>query len=349
MALQNIASNDEIFLVTNIQRFSVNDGPGIRTTVFLKGCPLNCAWCHNMECKNFYQEFFHNTDKCVRCGACAEACPENAIKPPVMNVSNNDEPPSSPSASCCSSAGSQLAQEANVQDIRPPEIDREKCTRCMKCVEACKYGAITLAAKEMTVGQVLAEIENDAIFYESSGGGMTVSGGEPLSQPEITYALLKGAKERNISTALDTSGFAKWEILESMLEYVDVVLLDIKSIDDEKHIKWTGKSNKIILDNARKLARAEVNLRIRLPIIHNVNYWDLEYPRKMVELIEGLGGNISGVDIMPFHGFAEKKAEELGIDYIFKGFPNLFKEDVEDYKQIFEKKNSQWEVTIGGL
>lgn len=344
MAIQ-IASNDEVFLVTNIQRFSVNDGPGIRTTVFLKGCPLNCAWCHNQECINSYQEILHNTDKCVRCGACVDVCPEDAITLPIKI---SFEPPS-PSTSCCSTARSQSVQETNVQDIRPPEIDRDKCTRCMKCVEVCKYGALTLAAEEMTVGQVLAEVESDATFYESSGGGMTISGGEPLLQPEITCALLKGTKERGIHTALDTSGFAKWEIFENVLEYVDIVLLDIKLLDDENHIKWTDVSNKIILDNARRLARAGVNMRLRLPIIHNVNYWNLEYPRKIIELAEELGGNLSGIDIMPFHSFAEKKCEELGKEYIFKGFPNLFKEDVEDYKRILEKKDRQWEVTIGGL
>ena len=346
MAKQEIVPNNETFLVTNIQRFSTNDGPGIRTTVFLKGCPLQCAWCHNPECINSHQELFHNTDKCVRCGACADACPEDAISPPIRN-SVKGKPPA-PVTTCCSSTENDLAQKT-VEDIRPPVIDRDKCTKCMKCVDACKYGAISRTAEEMTVDQVLSEVESDAVFYESLDGGMTVSGGEPLLHPEITCALLKGAKERNIHTALDTSGFAEWKNIERVLDYVDVVLLDIKSIQDENHIKWTGVSNEIILGNARKLSKTGVKMRLRLPIIHNVNFWNLEYARKVAEFARQLGPNLSGIDLLPFHNFAEKKYEQLGRKNTFKGFPNIFKEDVEDYKRIFEKINSRWEVTIGGM
>ena len=348
MSSPNEITGSENFLVTNIQRFSVNDGPGIRTTVFLKGCPLRCAWCHNPECINPFNEIFHDTQKCIRCGACAESCPEGAITPPKKvqgkkrsSVLNN---------SCCPGQTEKVAetQEEAVINFEPPIIDRNKCTMCMKCVDACKYGAITKTAAAMTLEEVLADVASDEMFYKTSGGGATISGGEPLFHPGTTLALLRLFKEKGISTALDTSGYARWEVIEDLLEYLDLVLLDIKTLDDEKHVKWTGVSNTLIIENAKRLAETGKLMRLRLPIIHDVNYWDLEHPRAVVALARQLGDSVQGIDILPYHSLSESKNERLGRQYFFKGFPNLYKEDLQDYEKII-RDGGPWEVTIGGL
>ncbi|QTA92875.1 glycyl-radical enzyme activating protein [Desulfonema magnum] len=344
---QQVAKDNGKFLVTNIQRFSVNDGPGIRSTVFLKGCPLSCAWCHNPENINPYQEFYHNTEKCVRCGACADVCPEGAITPPVKRETKKEP---EMAVACCTTPESSAARAVpeEISETEPPQIDREKCTHCMKCVEACKYEALTLVSTLMTVDEVYEEVKRDEMFYQSSGGGMTLSGGEPLMNPEVTLELFKRAKADGIHTALDTTGFAKWEIIEGILDYVDIVLYDIKIIDEEKHKKWTGVSNKLILENARKMAKRGTNMRIRSLVVHNVNYWDPGHAKGVMAFAKSLGESVKGVDILPFHNFAEGKYDQLGRKNVFKGFPNLFQEDIEAYEKIITEGNT-WKTTVGGM
>lgn len=353
------------FLVTNIQRYSVNDGPGIRTTVFLKGCPLKCAWCHNPESINPYQEFFFDEEKCLKCGSCAAVCPENAITPPIKNRVIN-EPKVIPIISSSGSIIDKInngtfhsntvfgddksGNKTDIEpvEIRPPEFNRNQCCHCLQCTEVCQTKALYPASEEMTIEQVYEEILKDKPFYDSSGGGVTISGGEPMIQPEITLELLKRAKADGIHTALDTTGLVKWNELEKMLPYIDLILYDLKILDDVKHQKWTGVSNKLILENLKRLAKTQTEIRLRFVVIHNVNYWDLEYAREIIEYAKTLGDAVIGIDIIPFHSFAEKKYKRLNRKNLFKGFPNLSEEDIEGYRDLMEEIGP-WKPTIGGL
>lgn len=301
-------------LITNIQRFSINDGPGIRTTVFFKGCKLRCPWCHNPECVSPQEEFYYHKEKCVRCGRCAEVCPEDAIIPPAENGGY-------------------------------PVRDRAKCTYCMKCVENCPAGALAEVGQQYTKEEIMKEVLSDQVFYKRSGGGMTLSGGEVLMFPGFAKELLKEAKEYFIHTCIDTSGFADWEILEDILKYVDLVLLDIKHMDPKIHEKVIGVPNMIILNNARKMAEKGVKIRLRLPIIPGFNDTE-DNMYEIVKFAKELGSSVVGVDILPFHNWAEKKYEQLDKDYKFKDMPSLTREEVQDLELIF--KEHGFDTSIGG-
>ncbi|EFK09388.1 glycyl-radical enzyme activating family protein [delta proteobacterium NaphS2] len=291
----------------------------------------------------------HDTDKCVRCGTCVSVCPEEAIAPPgKRQVENNHS--ASDSACCLPDGGATETYTQDISDVRPPQIDRSKCTLCMKCVEVCPQDAITRVSSVMTLDEVFREVKSDEVFYRSSGGGMTLSGGEALLHPGTALSLLKLAKADSIHTVVDTSGFLEWELLERVLPYVDLFLFDVKVMDEKKHIKWTGKSNALIFENARKLAKHKAKLRLRLPVVHDVNFYMPEYAEQTLKFAEELGDVVSGIDVLPYHNFAEKKYDQLGRSYFFKGFPNLYDEDVAEYVEILKGKgNAPWEVTIGGI
>jgi pyruvate formate lyase activating enzyme len=294
-------------LIFNIQRFSIHDGPGIRTTVFFKGCPLRCRWCSNPESWNDFPEILTLDVKCTRCGRCRDVCPVGAI----------------------------------VVDQRERRIDRAVCNLCLECAEVCPTGAITVSGKWMTVAEVMQEVASDGLFYQNSGGGVTLSGGEPLMQWEFAVDLLKACQEQGFHTALDTSGYAEWEVLEKVLEYTDLVLYDIKHMDPAKHREGTGKTNELILENARKTA-AMRRTWLRVPLIPGYND-----SAENLTAIARFGREIGAekVSLLPYHIWGQGKYERLGRKYPMEGVPLPADEQIERCRQLVEESGAK--ATVG--
>ena len=261
--------------IFEIKRFAVHDGDGIRTTVFFKGCPLKCVWCHNPEGIDFKAELAYYENKCIGCGKCIVVCPEKAhiIKDGVHF------------------------------------LDREKCKGCGECEKACLNEALTLYGKEYTLEELLPKLLEDKEFYENSEGGVTLSGGECLMNPDFCRELLKELKIRGINTAVDTSGFVSREAIEKVLPYTDIFLYDLKALDEDVHIKCTGHSNKIITDNLRYIDNCGKRTEIRIPYVPGYN--DDQIP-KIAEFLKGLK-NVTKVRVLPYHNYAGTKYKALGM------------------------------------
>ncbi len=277
--------------IYDIQGFSVHDGPGIRTTVFLKGCPLRCPWCHSPESQEFPTELNWMEIRCVgteTCSRCSFACPEKAISLGEKEVSLKDE-----------------------SEFTVVKIDRTKCTSCFKCADACPHNALYRCGTDYTVEEVMDRVKRDIPFYKRSGGGVTISGGECLWQPQFTLELLKACKAMDIHTAVDTTGYCKWEIMEQVLPYADLFLYDLKQMDPELHKRVIGVDNAPILDNARKLAKAGAKLQIRIPTIPMFNNSRDSY-RAFGEFILELGDAVETVQLLPYHNLGVVKWERLG-------------------------------------
>ena len=237
--------------VFDIQGFTVNDGPGIRTEIFLKGCPLRCLWCHSPESQAPYSQVAWYEVRCIgveTCGKCIEICPKGAIQ-----------------------KGKVIYSKTEKKDIQVIDLKRDVCDNCGKCAESCPTLALDMAGKDMTIDQLMKRIDQDRPFYRKSGGGVTVSGGEPVLQHRFTKALLQECKKQGLHTCLDTSGYAKWEYYKKIVRYTDLVLYDIKHMDTEQSRVLTGVPNERILENARRMAIEGVALQIRMPVIPGLN------------------------------------------------------------------------------
>ena len=268
--------------VLRIERFAIHDGPGIRTTVFLKGCPLRCAWCHSPESQLLQPEFMPRPDRCVRCLGCTAACPQHAATP-----------------------------AADRGPVAPPT-----CDTCGACAEACPTGARELSGRTMGVGALMAEIERDRIFYDESDGGVTFSGGEPLMQPAFLGLMVRSCRDSGIHVAVDTCGHADTAALLEVARDADLFLFDLKMMDEERHRAYTGASNALILENLERLAAVHSNVVIRYPLIPGVNDDD-ENVRATGAYLASL--RLTRVDVLPYHRAGLAKYDRLQRPYLLSG------------------------------
>lgn len=305
------ALSDLTGCVFNIQRYAIHDGPGIRTTVFLKGCPLVCLWCDNPESQMLQPQIFFWQDRCIRCGTCIAVCPRDAI---------------------------------TADDHGNKMIDVSLCDMCGVCVDECYPGALEQVGSFKSVKEVIQVVLEDRLFYENTGGGMTLSGGEPLAQPEFCLALLKTAREYGIHTAIETTGQAAWVDLEKLLPYLDLVLYDVKEVDDERHQRFIGGSNRLILDNLKRLAGTDKQVIIRRPIVPGYND-DPESIHALGQFVQQLG-TVRQVDLLPYHRMGQNKYAHLEREYALGDTPTMNNEEAYGLRDILLTYGIK--VKIGG-
>lgn len=285
------ATQEKQGLIFNIQRYSIHDGPGIRTLIFMKGCPLKCLWCSNPEGISGRMDIICKENKCLRCGACQKACTRNAI--------NDDF-----------------------------TIDRNLCDNCGECAKYCPSDAKAVCGEWKTVEQIVKIAQRDAPFYKGSGGGVTIGGGEILNQPEFVCEVLKRCQELGINTAIETCGFGEWKWLDRITDYCDTVLFDLKEFDVDKHKELTGQSNDIILSNLQALAaklsalgESKTKLIVRMPLVEGLND-SCEDIERAGRFIKTELAHCDEVEILPFHNLGEQKYVQLGKSYTFAGRGN---------------------------
>ncbi len=297
-------------IIFDIRRFSIHDGPGIRTAVFFKGCQLRCWWCHNPEGQFPEPEVIINKDRCIsNCRECVKICSNNAI--------------------------------SKTRTIR---IKKEKCELCGKCEKVCPSEAIELIGRKVTAEDVLNEIEKDSAFYKESNGGVTFSGGEPLMQINFLNSLLDECKKRKVHTTLDTSGYAKFETIKPLAKKVDLFLYDLKLMDDRKHKKYTGVSNAHILKNLQMLSKIHKNIEIRIPLITGITDTE-ENIGQIIKFLAELK-SVKNISLLPYHTIGNKKYVRLRRENKMLGAKAPTEKKINSIKALFEKNN--FKVKIGG-
>jgi pyruvate formate lyase activating enzyme len=296
-------------IVFDIKHFAVHDGPGIRTTVFLKGCPLRCLWCHSPESQSPRPEVAYYPNLCISCGACVEACPNGA------------------------------------QTLGTPKILRELCTGVGRCAEECYAGATIMYGEEATVEDVLEEVDKDRLLYETSGGGVTLSGGEPTMQPGFAATLLGALKEHGYHTALDTSGHTERSVFENVLANADLVLYDLKHMDSFIHEEITGVPNRLILANLESVAASGKTLVVRVPVIPGYNDSPGNF-KAMAGFLGGLKG-VESVELLPYHNLGAPKYLALGREYPLEGLRSPEPGELSELGRLLEAEGLR--VVIEGL
>jgi len=286
--------------IFDIQRFSINDGPGIRTTVFFKGCPLRCLWCDNPESQEQLPQLLYFESLCTSCYRCVEVCPTGATK---------------------------TGADGSI------EIDRGLCQACGRCVDACLNEARVISGKTMTVAEVVEIVRKDELFYRNSGGGVTASGGEPTYQPDFLKELFRQCQGYGIHTTLDTCGYIRWEVMAEILDYVDLVYYDLKHMATERHEELTGVGNELILDNARRISQIGKPMVIRVPMIPGCNDSE-ENIRAIAEFVTAM--KVERVDIVPFHQLGSKKYERLGMIYKLGEARPYQEEEIQAFQDILQ-------------
>nr|CAO03077.1 1-methyl alkyl succinate synthase activase [Azoarcus sp. HxN1] len=308
-------------LIADIQKFSVNDGPGFRTSVFLKGCSMRCAWCHNPETIAFESQIFWKSRLCMQCGTCARICPRGAANKPVP------------------------VEAAQAEGSTYYKIDHDKCDACMECVSACPYSAMEITGRTMSVDEIMTIVEQDMLFYKNSGGGFTLSGGDPTAFPDFSETLLREAKRRELHTCMDTNGHCAWSVFERVMPHVDIFLLDLKHLDDGPHREMTGVTNRRVLENMASLVKANAEVWIRIPFIPQFSD-QIDYHQRVADFLVELPGSIARVDIIPFHNFCQTKYQWLGRDWRYRNVEAIESSSLAPYLELYKKNGLN--ATIGG-
>ena len=297
-------------MIFDIQRFSLHDGPGVRTVLFLKGCSLSCKWCSNPESQFSSPEILYTKTLCRLCGNCVNVCPENALSLTSTGL----------------------------------KIDRSLCDVCGLCAEVCNTGALEVSGREYSVDEAVKYLLKDRLYYEISGGGVTISGGEPLFQNKFTKLILRKLKSLNIHTAIETAGIVEWKVIKEVLKHTDLFLYDIKHLDNYKHINGTGKENKLALDNLKKLLNVGAKVIIRYPLIPGFNM-DREYVFQLAAFLSSL--KVNTIHLLPYHKLGISKYWKLGRVYVLSNLSSPSSKTIHEIEMIL-RDNTELKVVVNG-